>query len=117
VTGTLKGTKDFMITSAATTTSNTVDLSVSNYFRHTLTGSTAFTFTNAPASGNGQMISLLIIQDATGGRTPSWVNTVYWAGGTSPPATTTANARDLWTFFTYDAGSTFWGTLTMKDVR
>ena len=96
---------------------NTCDLSVSNYFRLVLTASAAITFTNAPASGTGQLISLLIIQNATGGYTPSWSNTIYWAGGTAPPATTTANARDLWTFITYDGGTTYWGTLTIKDAR
>ena len=106
-----------MVACTTTTTANTVDLSNSNYFRHVLTGSTSFTFSNAPTSGTGQMFSMLIIQDGVGGRTPSWTNTVYWAGGSAPPATTGANARDLWTFITYDGGTTFWGTLTMKDVR
>jgi plastocyanin len=114
---TLRAAKDFIVACTTTTTANTVDLSNSNYFRHVLTGSTAFTFANAPASGTGQLISMLVIQDEVGGRTPSWTNTVYWAGGTIPPATTAANARDLWTFITYDGGTTFWGTLNMKDVR
>ena len=116
ISGTLKAVKEFIVSNTTTTTANTVDLSISNYYKHTLTGNTTFTFSNAP-SANAQLVTLLIIQDATGSRTVTWANTVYWAGGTIPPATTTANARDMWTFITYDAGSTFWGTLAMKDVR
>ncbi len=114
---TLKSYREFLVTNTSVTTANTVDLSTSNWFRYTLTGGTTFTFANAPASGNTYMFAMLLIQDATGGRTVSWANTIYWAGGTIPPATTTANARDVWTFTTFDGGSTFIGTLTVKDAR
>jgi hypothetical protein len=117
LTTTLKSYKEFLVTNTNVTTANTVDLSNSNWFRYTLTGGTTFTFANAPASGNTYMFAMLIIQDATGGRSVSWANTIYWAGGTIPPATTTANARDVWTFTTFDGGSTFIGTLTVKDAR
>jgi hypothetical protein len=117
LTATMKSSKDFMIANTNTNAANTVNLADSNYFRHTLTASVQFTFINAPTSGTGQMFSLLLLQDGVGGRTPTFANTVYWAGGAIPPATTAANARDLWTFITYDGGATYWGTLTMKDVR
>jgi hypothetical protein len=106
-----------MVANTNTNGANTVSLTTANYFRHTLTANVAFTFTNAPSSGTGQMFSLLLSQDGTGGRFPSFSNTIYWAGGSIPPATTDANARDLWTFITYDGGTTYWGTLTMKDLR
>ncbi len=117
LTATNKCTKEFVIANTATNGANSVDLLTSNYFRHVLTANSTFTFRNAPASGTGQLFSLLVIQDATGGRTVSWGNTIYWAGGSAPPATTNANARDLWTFITYDAGATYWGSLTIKDAR
>jgi hypothetical protein len=107
-----------MVSNTNTNGPNTVNLTDSNYFRHTLTNATVtFTFTNAPTSGTGQMFSILAIQDASGSRTPAWANTIYWAGGSAPPATTNANARDMWTFITYDGGTTYWGTLTIKDAR
>jgi hypothetical protein len=117
VSGTLKSTKDFILANTNVNAANTIDLSVSNYFRCVMTASAQFTFTNAPASGTGQLFSLLLIQDGSGGRTPTWANTIYWAGGSAPPATTNANARDLWTFITYDGGTTYWGSLTIKDAR
>jgi hypothetical protein len=114
---TLKAYKDFLQANTNVNAANTCDLSVSNFFRLVMTASAQFTFINAPSSGTAQQFSLLIMQDATGGRSPTFANTVYWAGGSIPPATTAANSRDLWTFITYDGGSTYWGTLTMKDVR
>jgi hypothetical protein len=62
--------------------------------------------------------SLIVIQGSGGGKTVSWGNTVYWAGGQVPPATTTSTGNtDLWTFTTYDGGATYIGTLAVKDAR
>jgi hypothetical protein len=88
-----------------------------NWFRYTLTGTPTFTFANAPASGNAMTVTLLVLQNGTGGYTPAWGNTIYWAGGQVPPASTGANKLDMWTFTTTDGGSTFIGTLAVKDAR
>lgn len=40
-----------------------------------------------------------------------------WTGNIIPPTTITANAIDIWSFFTYDAGTTLIGSLSMADVR
>jgi hypothetical protein len=40
-----------------------------------------------------------------------------WTGNIVPPSTTTANAIDIWSFFTYDAGASLVGSLAMIDVR
>lgn len=117
---TLKSYKDYILTNTNVNAANTVDLSKANWFKYTLTGSSGnrqLTFANAPITGNGFTATLLLIQDGTGGKTPTWGNTIYWAGGQVPPATTTASANDLWTFTTYDGGSSFIGTLAVKDAR
>ena len=116
-TTTLKSTKEFLVWNTNTSTANTIDVSNSNWFRHTLTGNTTLTFANTTSNGTSQLITVILIQDATGGRGVTWANTIYWAGGLIPPATTNANARDVWTFVTIDGGSTFLGTLTIKDAR
>ncbi len=53
----------------------------------------------APTNGTtGQFISILVIQDGTGGRTITW-NAVYeFAADTAPTLTATANLGDLFTF-------------------
>jgi hypothetical protein len=57
---------------------------------------------------------LTIIQDATGSRTITW-NTVFkWTAGVAPPLTTTANAKDVFSFFS--DGTNLFGSF-MPDVR
>ena len=117
ITGTMKSVKDFLVSD---TVSGTVsaNLANSNWFKYTLSGSTTFNFTNAPPSGTAMTFSLVVIQGSGGGKTVSWSNTVYWAGGQVPPATTSAAGRtDVWTFTTYDGGATYIGTLAVKDAR
>lgn len=116
---TLKSAREFLHTNTNVDAANTINLANSNWFAMTLTGSSGnrqFTFTNAPLTGNVFSHNMIILQDASGGKTPTFANTVYWAGGLVPPATTTASARDVWTFTTIDGGSTFFGTLSVKNA-
>lgn len=111
---TLKSVRDFVINTTATAT-QTVDLSLSNWFRYTLNQNTTIQFANAPTSGVGITATLLINQDGVGSRTLTFANTVYFANGTTPTATTNANSEDMWTFTTYDGGQSFIGALAIKD--
>lgn len=116
----LKSYSDYILEDTNVSGSKTIDLNQSNWFKLTLTGSSGnrqITFNNAPSSGIGYTVSLIILQDGSGSKTPTFANTIYWAGGLVPPATTSASARDLWTFTTYDGGSTYLGTLAVKDAR
>lgn len=112
----LKGYSEFISANAATTGVTTLDLSSSNFFNLTLTGNTTFSFTNAPS---GRMFSFTIVakQDATGGRTITWPTGSRYAGGLVPPATTTANAIDIWSAMTYDGGTTYIISLSVKDAK
>lgn len=47
---------------------------------------------------NGAFYSLMVIQDGSGSRTLSWNSVFKWNSGTAPTLTTTANARDIFTF-------------------
>ena len=111
-----KNTADQTNANTNTGAANNINLDESNFFTRTLTASVAFTFRNAPASGNAQSFTLVIVQNATGGYTPTFTNTVYWAGASAPPATTAANARDVWQFTTFDGGTTYYGTLSIKNA-
>jgi hypothetical protein len=111
---------DPILINTSVDSANTVRLNVSNWFKYTLTGSSGnrnLTFTNPPASGNAYTFTMILIQDGTGGKTPNWTNTVYWTGGQIPPPTTNASAQDIWTFTTYDGGTTYIGTLAVKDAK
>jgi len=111
-----KTTKDF-INSSTVSGSVNVNLNDANWFKYTLSGSTTFTFINAPSNGLAVTFSLILIQDGTGGRAVNFANTVFWSGGLIPPKTTGSSSKDLWTFTSYDGGSTYVGTLAVKDFR
>ena len=57
----------------------------------------------------GQMV-VKITQDSTVARTVSWAGgTFRWAGGTAHPMNTTLNGFSIYTFETWDGGTTWWG--------
>lgn len=106
---------EYVSTNATATGAITLDLSTSNFFNLTLTGNITPTFSNPPS---GRMFSFTFVakQDATGGRTITWPAGTKWPGGVAPPATTTANAIDIWSVMTYDGGSTWIASLSVKNA-
>jgi hypothetical protein len=92
-----------------------LDLSVSNFFTLTATGNITFSYSNAP-SGRVFAFTIVFAQDATGGRTITWPSGTKWPGGSVPPATTTANAIDIWSVMTYDGGTTWIASLSVKNA-
>ena len=117
LTATLKSHKDFLQNTNASG-ATTVNLSNSNWFRYNLQATSTFTFSNAPPAGTAMTVTLILTQGSGGGKAVNWGNTIYWAGGQVPPATTSAAGRtDIWTFTTIDGGVTFYGTLSIKDAR
>jgi hypothetical protein len=85
--------------------------------RARLTGTTTFAFTSVPSAGTVVAVTLMVVQDGTGGRTITWPASSDYPGGVVPPATTTANALDIWTLFTIDGGTTMYVSLAMKDAK
>jgi hypothetical protein len=78
-------------------------------FEITLTGNvTSLILANPPASGSAGSCTLILKQDATGGRTLAWPGSVRWAGGAPPVVTATANATDIYALFTRNGGATWY---------
>lgn len=73
----------------------TVSFTSANHIRHTMTGNGTITLSGGSAGG---VYTLEVLQDGTGGRTVTWSGAV-WAGGVIPTTTTTANRKDVYTFF------------------
>lgn len=90
-------------------TADTIDWTLSNKQKSTLTGNCTFTFT---APGGPCSLVLKLVQDATGSRTVTWPAAVHWSGGTAPTLTTTANKVDIITFY-YD-GTTYFGNSSLN---
>ncbi len=95
------------------TGATTVDFTNSNHYSATLTGSVTFTFNNPSPTGNVMPIVLFLTQDATGSRTVTWPASVKWSGGTTPTLTTTASHMDIITLVTKDAGTTYYGNVSL----
>jgi len=95
---------------APTSSSNatTIACESGNYFKHTLTENTTFTFSNPPASGTGFSFILHLIQDSSA-RTVTWPSAVDWAGGSAPTISTGNGDDDFYVFATSDGGTIWYG--------
>jgi len=103
------------VSSSSNTT--TLNCRLGNDFTTTLSEATTFDFTNPPASGRDFTFSLKIVQDSSGsGYSVTWPNSVKWTSGTAPSTTNTADAVDIFTFYTNDGGSNFYGFRVGRDM-
>ena len=98
-------TKSYLVESVNTVatsgaTQTIPDVTVATSSRIVLTAACTFTF---PTLAAGKSFTLVLVQDATGGRTAVWPASVLWSGGTAPTLTATANKRDVLTFVAVDA--------------
>jgi len=91
--------------------SDTIDWTLSNKQKSTLTDNCTFTFT---APGGPCNLTLKLAQDGTGSRTVTWPAAVHWSGGTAPTLTTTASRIDIISFY-YD-GTTYFGSSVLNFV-
>jgi len=101
-----------------TGTATTINLRNANVFTATLTGNCTFTLSNPIATGSSSF-TLILTNDGTAGRTVAWAggSFVFPGGAATLSRTTTANATDVWVFFTTNGGSTWYGNIAMKDVK
>ena len=100
-----------------TSTAATVDLSLGTVFTATLTGNCTFTFSNPNGvATTASSFTLILTNDATPSRSIVWPATVLYSDGAAPARTETANATDIWFFFTPDGGSTYYGSIPIKNV-
>lgn len=104
--------KDYSETRATPSSSAgtlTLDMTTANVFEVTLTENvTTLTISNPPASGKAGSLTLILKQDGTGSRTFAWPASVKSAGGTDPTISSAANAIDIYTLLTTDAGTTWY---------
>ena len=110
--------KDYSETYTATSGNGTIDLDLAdgNTFQHTASGgNVTFTFSNPPTSGKAGSFTLKWIQDSSN-RTIAWPGGVDWAGGSAPSVTAGSAKVDIYTFFTFDAGTTWYGFQPGADL-
>jgi len=88
-----------------------LDLSLSNDFTATVNGNTTFNITNTPATG---VVGFSLQLVGGGSYTITFTNAKY-PGATAPALT--SGGIDVITFITYDNGTSWRGTVAMKDSR
>lgn len=112
----IKDYAESLTTNATSGATATLDLENGNVFDVTLTANCTFTFSNPPATGKAGSFTLILRQDGTGSRTATWPAAVKWQEGLAPEISTAASAIDVMTFFTRDAGTTWFGFLAGQGM-
>ena len=113
---TLEAYKEKITTVGTVSTSTySIDTSLSNLFDITLGANVTFTFTNPPASGFSRPVVIILRQDGTGSRTATFTGAKY-TEGQLPTLSTGASDIDVLTFFTIDSGTSWFGTFAMANV-
>jgi hypothetical protein len=112
----LTGYTESEIANTAVTGTYTLPCADSNFWDLTLTGNTTISPTGVPPSTRMWAGTIVAKQDATGGRTITWPAGSKYPGGVVPPATTNANAIDIWSLMTYDGGTSWIVSLTVKGA-
>ena len=89
-------------------TSSTLDLSTGNVFSDAPAANVTYVFSNPPATGTAYGFTLKVTPSAT--VTVTWPASVDWAGGTAPTAPA-SGATNVYSFYTQDGGTTYYGFL------
>ena len=97
---------DFREEAVGTIASSTLDLSTGNVFSDAPSSSPTYVFSNPPASGTAYGFTLKVTPSAT--VTITWPASVDWAGGSAPDAPASGET-DVFTFYTQDGGSNWYG--------
>ena len=84
----------------------TLDLSTGNVFSDAPSANVTYVFNNPPASGTAYGFTLKVTPSGT--YTVTWPASVDWAGGTAPTAPASGET-DVFTFYTQDGGTTYYG--------
>lgn len=113
MTGNLKAlTLTYTLTDEGTGLSGAValDLSTADFFVLSITGGVTLTFTNVPSTGSVVFVTLEITSNGAG---VSWPAAVKWSNGVAP---TQSGGTDIYTLYTRDGGTTWYGARVLEDA-
>jgi len=99
-------------------TATTISCLSGNVFTATLTGNCTFTLSNpsTTTANTATSFTLILTNDATAGRTVAFAGGTFKAPGGSVTRTTTANATDIWFFFSPNGGTTWYYSIPMANL-
>ena len=99
-----------------TGTAPTLDLSNGTFVTATLTGNATFAFSlGSGVSSDAISFTLHLTNDGTAGRSITWPVSVKWPNATVPTRTTTANKTDVYSFYTLNGGTDWYGILSIYN--
>ena len=99
-----------------TGTTPSLDLADGQFIKATLNANAVFTFGfGTGRSDEAMQFTLHLVNDGVAGRSITWPATVKWPNGSVPIRTTTAGRADVYTFYTYNGGSTWYGILSIYN--
>ena len=110
--------KDYSETKAALSASAsvTIDITNGNVFTITPDQNTTFTFSNPSPTGKSCSFTLVWTQDSSN-RTITWPASLKWKDGGGEPSVTSGSGKvDIYTFFTIDAGTIWYGFQAGADM-
>jgi hypothetical protein len=90
-----------------------IDISSGNFVAATLNQNATFTFSNPPTGACS--FTLFLSNDATPSRSITWPVSVQWPNAQIPNRTTTASKTDVYTFFTLNGGTNWYGILSIYN--
>lgn len=111
----LAGYAEQITTNANSGTAVTYDATAKNVYDTTLTANVTVTLV-AGSAGSVSELSIIHRQDATGGRTVTWPASVKWPNGAAPSPNTAVNAINIYSLFTVDGGTTWFGFLAGRGM-
>jgi hypothetical protein len=106
-------------TVASSGTSITPWTSLGQVFRLVMTGNATINRPQQNGGSNsvsGEILTIILVQDGTGGRTVTWASEYKWVGGTAPTVTSTANAVCIFRFWV-DGSNQAWEISRALDVK
>jgi hypothetical protein len=115
-TPTLTGLREAYSAVTSSSGTATLDFETATVFQLTLSEDVStFTWNNAPTSGTAFGFTLKVIQDSTA-RTIAFPASVDWPGGIAPTLSSGSGDVDVFTFFTIDGGTTYYGFTAGQDL-
>ena len=110
-----KGISEEAVTVTQGSATVTLDLAQGNFFEFTLTENvTGWTFSNLASSGTASSWIIKITQHASSAKTVAYPAAIKWAGGTDHVMSTTNNAVDIVSMFTFNNGTDIYANIVGK---
>lgn len=95
---------------AAAGSTETIDVSVARTYQITLNDDCTFTLSGA-VSTESWWVTIQVHQDSPGGYEITWPGSVNWPGDVTPTPPTDPPSVSVYTLWTFDGGTTWWGVL------